>query len=421
MPQDTPNNMSPFTALFGDTLQTKDGTVSTNDALSSKRAVGIYFSAHWCPPCRGFTPKLAESYTNHYKTLGMEIVFVSSDRDEAAFQSYHAEQPWLALPYSARDVKAQLSKKFKVSGIPSFVILDGVTGETITKDGREAVSEDPEGKQFPWKPPTFWEALGTEFLSGTEGETVDIAEVKVRSKYIGLYFSAHWCPPCRSFTPTLVEAYEQHLKAKDLEIIFVSSDRDQKAFSEYFGTMPWLAIPNGDKRKGQLSKIFEVSGIPSFVLIDVATGATITDNARSNVSSDPEGKDFPWHPKALNNVSSGEGIDKVNEEMAICVLLDGCSETAVKAAVEVLEPLAEASKAKGDELLWLYAPKTEGPVEQIRKLTKLTSSDKPQMVLLDIPDEGGFYTSQTSEISAETVTAFLAAYKAKELERQQLG
>ena len=28
------------------------------------KLVGVYFSAHWCPPCRGFTPVLA----NHYKT-----------------------------------------------------------------------------------------------------------------------------------------------------------------------------------------------------------------------------------------------------------------------------------------------------------------------------------------------------------------
>jgi hypothetical protein len=50
-----------------------------------------------------------------------------------------------------RERKAALSNKFKVSGIPSFVILDK-DGSAITTDGRSAVSEDPTGEEFPWKP-----------------------------------------------------------------------------------------------------------------------------------------------------------------------------------------------------------------------------------------------------------------------------
>merc|ERR1719284_1880447 len=254
----------------------------------------------------------------------MEIVFVSSDRDEASFKSYFGdEQPWLALPFAQRDLKAKLSKKFKVQGIPTFVVLDGETGATITTDGREAVSDDPTGKDLPWKPPTFWDALGSEFLKGTDGETVDVDELKGKGKYIGLYFSAHWCPPCRGFTPDLVKAYTNHLKAKGLEIIFVSSDKSPKEFQEYYGTMPWLAIPNGDARKNKLSKLFGVEGIPTFALVDAATGATITTNARGNVSSDPEGASFPWYPKPLNDMVA-DGPGDINDETTLCVMLEGC-------------------------------------------------------------------------------------------------
>merc|ERR1719230_2314476 len=304
--------MSPLAALLGDTLLTKEGTKPTAEVLAGKKAVALYFSAHWCGPCRGFTPRLAEAYTKDLRAKGLEVVFVSSDRDEGAFESYFGEQPWTALPYGERSLKGKLSSKFKVQGIPTLVILDGETGETITTNGREEVSTDPTGARFPWKPPTFWEALGDEFLSGTDGETVDLEEVKGGSQYIGLYFSAHWCPPCRGFTPSLISAYKEHLKAKGLEIIFVSSDRDQESFLEYYGEMTWLAIPNGDKRKDQLSRLFGVQGIPSFVIVDAATGKTVNANARGKISSDPKGDDFPYRPKPLVNLATDDP-DGIND------------------------------------------------------------------------------------------------------------
>ena len=170
--------MSAFVDLLGSKLVSSTGDVSTSDALSGKKAVALYFSAHWCPPCRGFTPQLAKWYTNNLKAAGLEVVFVSSDKGPSEFDSYFKEQPWLALPFDDRALKAKLSKKFKVNGIPSLVILDGATGETITTDGREAVSEDPTGKNLPWKPPTIWEALGDEFLSGPDGDTVELSDLK---------------------------------------------------------------------------------------------------------------------------------------------------------------------------------------------------------------------------------------------------
>jgi len=76
---------------------------------------------------------------------------VSSDRDGEAFKEYFGEQPWLALDYSDRKRKDQLSSLCKVGGIPSFVIFDK-DGTLITRDGRAAVSGDPTGDEFPWYP-----------------------------------------------------------------------------------------------------------------------------------------------------------------------------------------------------------------------------------------------------------------------------
>jgi len=413
--------MAALAGLLGNELQKGSATVPTTEALAGKVAVGIYFSAHWCGPCRGFTPHLSSIYTQSLQAKGLEIVFVSSDRDQSAFEEYYKEMPWLALPYAARDVKAKLSKKYKVQGIPSFVIVDGETGELITMDGREAVSEDPKGEDFPWRPPALWDSLGTEFLSGTDGDTVEIDELKGKGKVIGLYFSAHWCGPCRSFTPELVKAYNNTLKAKGLQIIFVSSDRDQASFLQYFGTMPWLAIPNGDKRKGALSKRFGVQGIPSFVLIDGETGETINANARGNIMSDPEGSKFPYWPEPINDmVAAGPG--DINEEVTLCVMMEGCEASIAAAALEALTPIAKAAKAAKEEISFIYATKSGGPTGQIRQLTKVGEpTSQPVMILMDIPDEGGYYVSPATEITADTVATFLDMYKAKGLERQQLG
>jgi len=413
--------MSAFTSLLGEKLQSANGEVSTAEALAGKKAVGLYFSAHWCPPCRQFTPMLGGWYTKDLKAKGLEVVFVSSDRDEESFKEYFGEQPWLALPFAERKVKAALSKKYKVQGIPSFVILDGETGETITTDGRDAVSEDPSGASFPWKPPSFWESLGSEFLQGMDGETVDLDELKAGCKYIGLYFSAHWCPPCRQFTPALIKAYNDHLKAKGLEIIFVSSDRSAAEFTEYYGTMPWLAIPNGDARKKKLDKLFGVQGIPTFALIDANTGETVSANARGRVSMDPEGKEFPWLPKPITDMAV-ENPEGINEEATLVVLLEGCEEPVRSAAVAVLEEVAKERKAAGEEMLFMYASRQGRVCDQIRQLAKVGSPDKnPKLLLLDIPDEGGYYLSPATTVTKDTLTTFIEGFKAKVVERKQLG
>ena len=63
-------------------------------------------------------------------------------------------------------------------------------------------------------------------------------------KTIGFYFSAHWCSPCREFTPKLSELYKEFKSTSDLfDIVFVSSDNDEKSFDEYRKEMPWLAVP----------------------------------------------------------------------------------------------------------------------------------------------------------------------------------
>ena len=89
-------------------------------------------------------------------------------------------------------------------------------------------------------------------------------------KFTGIYYSAHWCPPCRAFTPKLVEWYKD-FKAKhpNFELVFASSDKDEAAMMDYMKEtgMPWPAVKFGEKKAAGLDK-FAADGIPYLVLID---------------------------------------------------------------------------------------------------------------------------------------------------------
>ncbi|KAL3876104.1 hypothetical protein ACJMK2_033982 [Sinanodonta woodiana] len=140
--------------LIGPKVQGHDGEVAVESFCGEGKYVGLYFSAHWCPPCRGFTPVLAEFYKNikASKKAGMlEIVFISSDRDQESFNDYYAEMPWKALSFSDRQRKELLCGKFGIRGIPSFILLNAKDGSVVVANGRENVVGDPTGENFPWK------------------------------------------------------------------------------------------------------------------------------------------------------------------------------------------------------------------------------------------------------------------------------
>ena len=118
---DVPVDEGFFKSLFGNNLlknvDNVQSEVSTVAALSNTRLVCCYFSAHWCPPCRNFTPLLAEFY-EHLKSVypshGLEIVFISKDRDEPSFRNYFRSMPWLSVPFhneSGKDFRRQISER----------------------------------------------------------------------------------------------------------------------------------------------------------------------------------------------------------------------------------------------------------------------------------------------------------------------
>ena len=138
---------SSATDLFDGPLLDAKGTEVSKEALVGK-TIGIYFSAHWCPPCRTFTPKLVKFRDANKKDF--EVVFVSSDRNPKAQMAYMKEtgMKWYTMPHRSGPANA-LAKKYGVRGIPALIIVSP-DGETVTKNGRGDVTSNAKGALKAW-------------------------------------------------------------------------------------------------------------------------------------------------------------------------------------------------------------------------------------------------------------------------------
>ena len=179
-------------------------------------------------------------------------------------------------------------------------------------------------------PPSFWRAfsalcaamLGLSFVSAdakdektlriefetTKGEPVSFETLK--GKTLGFYFSAHWCPPCRQFTPTLVNFRNQN--ADEFEVIFVSFDNSDEEKESYMSEakMPWLTIPGAKTRSADaLAQTFGVKGYPSLIIIG-PDGKMITANGRADVMLSPDTAIDKWKTAAASMTAANTSARK---------------------------------------------------------------------------------------------------------------
>ncbi len=100
-----------------------------------------------------------------------------------------------------------------------------------------------------------------------------------KAKYIALYFSAGWCPPCHQFTPLLVNFYnEMKPKHPEFEVVLMSLDRGQNAMEKYISesNMPWPAMRFSALHGSPLLK-YGGPGIPDLVVLN-AKGEVLSDS-----------------------------------------------------------------------------------------------------------------------------------------------
>jgi nucleoredoxin len=137
-------------AILPQVLQNKKGEIALSQVKDESPLIALYFSAHWCPPCRMFTPKLAEFYkTVNKNKKEIEIIFVSLDQNEDQFKEYYESMPWITVPYES-DNRELLSDTYGIQGIPALLVFKN-NGKLIDKNGRNTIMSKQNGAIDQWK------------------------------------------------------------------------------------------------------------------------------------------------------------------------------------------------------------------------------------------------------------------------------
>lgn len=129
---------------IGPVVNAADGEKLDARKLSTSKYMLVYFSAQWCPPCRGFTPKLVEFVNTKRANDNFNLVFVSNDRTEQAMFKYMTEykMPWVAVPFD-RIKPSGLQSAYGGNGIPNLVLV-GPDGQVISGSYRDGKYVGPQ-------------------------------------------------------------------------------------------------------------------------------------------------------------------------------------------------------------------------------------------------------------------------------------
>ena len=318
---------------------------------------------------------------------------------------------------------------------------------------------DPRG--MPWTPKSLRNIIGRELLAPNGG---DITSYSFEGKKVALYFSASWCKPCQIFLPTLISAARRLSSSvvyainsedgnkknettnssailsppdvfSDLEVIFVSLDRDQDSFDQYRSMMPWPALPFKDIRRAELQSGLRIRAIPALLIFD-EQDKLLTATGVTDLLTDTNLTTFPWSMRVLD-LGARSSIERLERGPAIVALTENCSIDIKLEVRSLMNKCAEAAcipvrlpRSPREELTFSTLEASGRLSEAFRSLFSLppASTDGSLVfVVLDL-EQSLYYVEVLSRstieadksIIAEKLEQLISSFKSYELKLKQL-
>ena len=164
---------------------------------------------------------------------------------------------------------------------------------------RAAVQNSDSQSRFPVEPKDVLntkisDLLGNRFIKKrgeTEREREETSLTEETScdhfegtKYVGLLFSAEWCPPCKLMMRPLKNFYtDANLEKRQFEIVFVSNDKKKEDWFDHYKSMPWLSLAFDSPKIKELHAHFGIVGIPALIILESKTGFVVQPKGRKDL------------------------------------------------------------------------------------------------------------------------------------------
>jgi len=101
-------------------------------------------------------------------------------------------------------------------------------------------------------------------LNARGGKAINLAQYK--GQVVMINFWATWCGPCRQEMPLLESIYKKYNKM-GFTLLGVNVEPDSKPAEDWLKATP-VSFPILFDTKSEVSKMYEVSGMPSTVIVD---------------------------------------------------------------------------------------------------------------------------------------------------------
>ena len=173
--------------------------------------------------------------------------------------------------------------------------------------------------------------------------------------------------------------------------------------------MPFGAIPyQARAAKAAIANKFRIRRIPTLMMFGPRPNCGDRPLLNADVRCIFESGDyinlFPYHLQRFGDLNCT--THDINTTKSIVVFIEYCGDCEQEDVQETLKCASTSSGVTDDvKFFWVVQPSHFS--QTLRSALNLSDLNNPTMVLLDLPDNGGYYVSRCGDISIQSVLEFL--------------